>query len=81
MNGVQEQLWAAEDADTQREALEARLAASEAECQQLHADLAAAQHSVYGVRSLSLRFQHSVWNVQYMTLQQAMLLVRSFDKA
>jgi hypothetical protein len=39
----QEQLWAYEDADTQREAVEARLAASEAECQQLRADLDAAR--------------------------------------
>jgi hypothetical protein len=54
VGGVQEQLWAYEDADTQREALEARLAASEAECQQLRADLAAAQHSALEVHRFSL---------------------------
>ncbi len=60
MGGVQEQLWAYEDADTQREALEARLASSEAECQQLRADLAAAQHSALEVHRLSLRSEHPI---------------------
>ena len=62
VGGVQEQLWAYEDADTQREALAARLAASDAKCQQLRVDLEAAQNSALEVHRLSLRFQHSVWN-------------------
>lgn len=76
--GVQEQLWAYEDADTLREALEARLAASEAQCQQLRADLTAAQHSAVEVRNCDILSKLLVKGsaCAMHSLQQVTLLVR-----
>ena len=74
---MQEQLWAYEDADTLREALEARLAASEAQCQQLHADLTA-QHSAVEVRNCDILSKLLVKGsaCAMHSLQQVTLLVR-----